>query len=241
MTEKLRTLVTGVASGIGQSVANKLRKRGDNVFGVDHQAGADWVQADLAIAAERKRVIDVALKELGGIDVLVNVAGIFRTTPFGTSTLDDWRSVWSVNLDAPLELMSLVFNSMKTQGFGRVVNITSIHAKYSRQDCLAYDVGKAGLEAATRSFALAGAHFGILANSVAPGFVRTNMSLNDKGIDEADTEEFRVQYVESGRLPLGRASQPGEVAEAVLWLTGRSNSYVTGQALTVDGGLTATF
>lgn len=241
MTEKLRTLVTGVASGIGHSVANSLRERGDTVFGVDNQSGAGWMQADLAIASERQRIVETALKELGGIDVLVNVAGVFRSTPFGSSTLEDWRSLWSVNLDAPLELMSLVFESMKTQGFGRVVNITSIHAKFSRQDCLAYDVGKAGLEAATRSFALAGADYGILANSVAPGFVRTKMSLNEQGIDEADTQEFRVQYVESGRLPLGRASEPGEVAEAVLWLSGRSNSYVTGQSLTVDGGLTATF
>lgn len=241
MTEKLRTLVTGVASGIGHSVANSLRERGDTVFGVDNQSGAGWMQADLAIASERQRIVETALKELGGIDVLVNVAGVFRSTPFGSSTLEDWRSLWSVNLDAPLELMSLVFESMKTQGFGRVVNITSIHAKFSRQDCLAYDVGKAGLEAATRSFALAGADYGILANSVAPGFVRTKMSLNEQGIDEADTQEFRVHYVESGRLPLGRASEPGEVAEAVLWLSGRSNSYVTGQSLTVDGGLTATF
>ena len=241
MTEKLRTLVTGVASGIGHSVANSLRERGDTVFGVDNQSGAGWMQADLAVASERQRIVETALKELGGIDVLVNVAGVFRPTPFGSSTLEDWRSLWSVNLDAPLELMSLVFESMKTQGFGRVVNITSIHAKFSRQDCLAYDVGKAGLEAATRSFALAGADYGILANSVAPGFVRTKMSLNEQGIDEADTQEFRVQYVESGRLPLGRASEPGEVAEAVLWLSGRSNSYVTGQSLTVDGGLTATF
>ncbi|CAB4550279.1 MAG: SDR family oxidoreductase [Actinobacteria bacterium] len=241
MTEKLRTLVTGVASGIGHSVANSLRERGDTVFGVDNQSGAGWMQADLAVASERQRIVETALKELGGIDVLVNVAGVFRPTPFGSSTLEDWRSLWSVNLDAPLELMSLVFESMKTQAFGRVVNITSIHAKFSRQDCLAYDVGKAGLEAATRSFALAGADYGILANSIAPGFVRTKMSLNEQGIDEADTQEFRVQYVESGRLPLGRASEPGEVAEAVLWLSGRSNSYVTGQSLTVDGGLTATF
>jgi 3-oxoacyl-[acyl-carrier protein] reductase len=241
MTEKLRTLVTGVASGIGRSVADSLRERGDKVFGVDYQNGTGWMQADLALAFERQRILDAALKDLGGIDVLVNVAGVFRPTPFGSSSLEDWRSLWSVNLDAPLELMSLVFESMKTQGFGRVVNITSIHAKFSRQDCLAYDVGKAGLEAATRSFALAGADYGILANSVAPGFVRTQMSLNDQGIDEADTQEFRVQYVESGRLPLGRASEPGEVAEAVLWLSGRSNSYVTGQSLTVDGGLTATF
>ena len=240
MTKQLRTLVTGVASGIGASVADALRSRGDRVFGVDFQGG-DWLKADLSVPAERERVIAAALAELAGIDVLVNVAGIYRSTPFGSSDVEDWRKVWAINLEAPLSLMSLAFESMKAQKFGRVVNITSVHANFSRQDALAYDVGKAGLEAATRSFALTGAEHGILANAVAPGFVRTQMSLNDQGVDEADTEEFRSQYVETGRLPLRRASMPNEIAEAVLWLSGRSNTYTTGQTLTVDGGLTATF
>lgn len=241
MTQQLRSLVTGVASGIGASVADALRSRGDQVFGVDYQAGGDWLQADLAVPAERERVIAAALAKLGGIDVLVNVAGIYRSTPFGSSDVEDWRKVWAINLEAPLSLMSLAFESMKAQKFGRVVNITSVHANFSRQDALAYDVGKAGLEAATRSFALTGAEHAILANAVAPGFVRTQMSLNEQGVDEADTEEFRSQYVETGRLPLRRASMPNEIAEAVLWLSGRSNTYTTGQTLTVDGGLTATF
>jgi 3-oxoacyl-[acyl-carrier protein] reductase len=222
-------------------MAQALRDRGDRVFGVDHQPGSGWMQADLSEPAERAKVVKAALEELGGIDVLVNVAGIYRPTPFGSSTLQEWRQVWAINLEAPIELMSLALPSMRSQGFGRVVNITSIHAKLSRQDALAYDVGKAGLEAATRSFALAGAEFGILANSVAPGFVRTQMSLNEDGIDEADTEEFRLQYVETGRLPLRRASNPDEVAELALWLTSVANTYTTGQTITVDGGLTATF
>jgi 3-oxoacyl-[acyl-carrier protein] reductase len=241
LKQQLRTLVTGVASGIGRSVAESLRNRGDAVFGVDYQAGDGWLQADLSVPSERERVVKSALDELGAIDVLVNVAGIYRSTPFGDSSLKDWQSVWAVNLEAPIDLMSQVFDSMKSQGFGRVVNITSVHAKVSRQDALAYDVGKAGVEAATRSFALAGAEFGILANAVAPGFVRTQMSLLENGKDEADTEEFRKQYVETGRLPLRRASQPEEIAESVLWLSGRTNTYITGQTITIDGGLTATF
>jgi 3-oxoacyl-[acyl-carrier protein] reductase len=241
LSQQLRTLVTGVASGIGRSVATALRDRGDTVFGVDYQVGDGWLTADLSVPSERERVVQAALKDLGAIDVLINVAGIYRPTAFGESTLEDWRAVWAINLEAPIDLMSKVFDSMKAQGFGRVVNITSVHAKFSRQDALAYDVGKAGLEAATRSFALAGAEFGILSNSLAPGFVRTQMSLLENGVDEADTEEFRSQYVESGRLPLRRASQPEEIAEAVSFLSGRSNTYITGQTITIDGGLTATF
>ena len=241
LNQQLRTLVTGVASGIGRSAATILRDRGDLVFGVDYQVGDGWMQADLTVPSERERVVQSALEELGEIDVLVNVAGVYRPTPFGESSLKDWQSVWAVNLEAPIDLMSKVFDSMKSQGFGRVVNITSVHAKFSRLDALAYDVGKAGLEAATRSFALAGAEFGILANSLAPGFVRTQMSLLENGVDEADTDEFRSQYVESGRLPLRRASVPEEIAEAISFLSGRSNTYITGQTITIDGGLTATF
>jgi 3-oxoacyl-[acyl-carrier protein] reductase len=241
LNNPLRTVVTGVASGIGLAVANYLTDRGDQVFGIDHQSGSDWFVADLSQANDRIDAMEIAIEQLGGIDVLINVAGIFRSTPVPGSSLDDWRGLWQVNLEAPLELMALALPHMNNQRFGRIVNITSIHANFSRLDCLAYDVGKAGLEAATRSIALAGASFGVLANSVAPGFVRTQMSLNDEGIDEADTKQFKQQYVETGRLPLGRAADPSEVAETVRWLSGYSNSYVTGQVLTVDGGLTATF
>jgi 3-oxoacyl-[acyl-carrier protein] reductase len=130
---------------------------------------------------------------------------------------------------------------MKAQGFGRIVNITSVHSQYAKEDSFAYDVSKAGLEAATRSIALAGAAFGILANSVAPGYVRTKMSLIEDGVDESDTEEFAIDYISSGRLPLGRSSNANEIAEAVCWLSGASNTYITGQVLIADGGLSSTF
>jgi 3-oxoacyl-[acyl-carrier protein] reductase len=157
------------------------------------------------------------------------------------SSIADLRRVWSVNLEAPIELMSLALNQMKEQAFGRVVNVTSVHARFSRKDCLAYDVAKAGLEAATRSAALTGADFGVLVNAVAPGFVRTQMSVNEEGIDEADTDEFHRDFVAHGRLPQMRAAQPGEIAKAVAWLASRDNTYTTGQTITIDGGLTITF
>jgi len=78
-------------------------------------------------------------------------------------------------------------------------------------------------------------------NAVAPGFVRTRMSLRDDGRDETDTESFRSAYVEGGKLPVGRAAQPGEIAHAVAFLAGRDNTYTTGQVLVVDGGLSTTF
>ena len=163
------------------------------------------------------------------------------STPINASGMADFQKVLSINLEAPIELSALVFESMKTQSFGRIVNITSIHSQYAKADCLAYDVSKAGLEAATRSMAVTGAAFGVLANAIAPGYVRTAMSLNQDGVDESDTAEFAKDYIASGRLPLGRAATAQEIAEAVCWLAGSTNTYITGQVLIADGGLSATF
>lgn len=241
MPSELRSIVTGAASGIGKAVFTQLVQRGDRVVGIDVQSGSDWLVADLAQETERLRVMEEAIAQLGGLDVLVNVAGIYRPTPILESSIADLRGVWKVNLEAPIELMSLALREMNKQDFGRVVNVTSVHSRFSRKDCLAYDVAKAGLEAATRSAALTGADFQVLVNAVAPGFVRTQMSLNEDGVDEADTEDFRRDFISRGRLPQMRAAHPEEIAKAVAWLASRDNTYTTGQTITVDGGLTITF
>jgi 3-oxoacyl-[acyl-carrier protein] reductase len=241
MTAPLRCIVTGAANGIGRAVAEQLRERGDIVVGLDREAGDGVVAVDLAVDADRAGAVAEASARLGGLDVLVNVAGIFRGGAIHDSDLDDWRAVWAVDLDAPLDLMRRVSGGMIQQGFGRIVNITSVHARQAQRGCLAYDVAKAGLEAATRSAALDLAAHGVLVNAVAPGFVRTRMSLMDDGRDETDTESFRSVYVDGGKLPVGRAAQPGEIAHAVAFLAGRDNTYTTGQVLVVDGGLSTTF
>lgn len=238
----LRTIVTGASNGIGAAIADRLRARGDWVVGLDREDGHDVVVADLADPDARARGAAAATERLGGgVDVLVTVAGIFRQGSIHDSGFDDWRAVWAVNLDAPLDLMRLLTPGMVTQGFGRIVAITSVHARQAQPGCLAYDVSKAGLEAATRSAALDLAAHGVLANAVAPGFVRTRMSLLPDGTDETDSDAFHQQYVHSGKLPLGRAALPAEVAPAIEFLSSRENTYVTGQVLTVDGGLTMTF
>lgn len=241
MTTALRTIVTGAANGIGAAVAERLRRRGDLVIGLDLEGGRDVVVTDLADPDSRAHGAAIAADRLGGVDVLVTVAGIFRQGAIHDSGFDDWRAVWAVNLDAPIDLMRLLTPGMAEQGFGRIVTITSVHARQAQRGCLAYDVSKAGLEAATRSAALDLASHGVLANAVAPGFVRTRMSRQPDGTDETDTDAFRQQYIASGKLPLGRAALPGDIAPAVDFLSSRENTYTTGQVLTVDGGLTMTF
>ncbi|BAU31189.1 SDR family NAD(P)-dependent oxidoreductase [Microcella alkaliphila] len=238
----LRSLVTGSASGIGAAVVARLRARGDRVVGVDRTpVDADTLVVDLADPAARAGLVGRASEKLGGIDTVICVAGIFRPTPLDDADLDAWRSIWAVNLEAPMDLMAQALPVMRENGFGRIVTISSVHGRFAQRDCIAYDVGKAGLDAATRSVALDGARSGILANSVAPGFVRTPMSLTADGVDETDTTSFRERYGDGGLLPLGRAAHASEVAEVVAWLSGRENGYLTGQVVTVDGGLTSTF
>lgn len=241
MSAPLRTIVTGAANGIGRAVADRLRHRGDIVLGLDREEGDEIVAVDLSSASERARAMAEALATLGGCDVLVNVAGVFRPGSIHDSDLDDWRGVWAVDLEAPMDLMRLASSGMIAQAFGRIVNISSVHARQAQPACIAYDVAKAGLEAATRSAALDLASHGVLVNAVAPGFVRTRMSLLEDGSDETDTAEFRAVYIERGKLPLGRAALPAEVAHAVVFLSDRENTYTTGQVLTVDGGLSTTF
>lgn len=240
-TNPLHSVVSGAANGIGRAVADRLRARGDRVLGLDREPASDSVVVDLAAPADRERAIAEAIARLGRIDVLVNVAGIYRRGSIHDTGLDDWRALWAVDLEAPLDLVHRVAPGMIARGFGRIVNVTSVHARSAQPASLAYDVAKAGLEAATRSAALDLAAHGVLVNAVAPGFVRTRMSVDADGNDETVSEAFRRQYLASGRLPLGRAAMPDEIAPAVDWLSGRENTYVTGQVLTVDGGLTMTF
>jgi 3-oxoacyl-[acyl-carrier protein] reductase len=143
-------------------------------------------------------------------------------------------------MDGPVWLARSAGLRMAARGSGRIVNITSVHATNGEAASLAYDSAKAGLEAATRSLAIELGPRGVLVNSVAPGFVRTRMSVVN-GVDELDSAWFRDIYLGHGKLPLRRPAGPEEVASAVSYLVSADNTYCTGQRMVVDGGLTVTF
>ncbi len=239
LLEGRHALVTGAANGIGKAVADRFRAEGARVSGVDVAPGVEF-QADLA-ETERLRGLVEEVEAAGGpIDVLVSVAGIYEPAPAVDTTLDSYRRVLAVNLDAPVVLAQLTGRGMAERGYGRILSITSIHGQFSEALGLSYDVSKAGLQGATRTLAIELGPQGVLVNAIAPGFVNTNMSIVD-GQNELESEWFKTVYVEHGKLPLRRPAEPSEIAAHVAWLCSEQNTYLTGQVVTVDGGVTVTF
>jgi NAD(P)-dependent dehydrogenase (short-subunit alcohol dehydrogenase family) len=168
------------------------------------------------------------------------VAGIWEPQGSLELSASALRHTLAVNLEAPVLLAAAAARGMADRGYGRIVSVTSVHARVSAMEGLAYDTSKAGLEGATRTLGIELASHGVLVNAVAPGFVASRMSRAGER-DVLETEPFRRTYVEEGRLPLRRSATPAEIADCILWLAGPGNTYVTGQTVTIDGGLTATF
>ena len=238
-----RAIVTGGSHGIGAATVARLRELGAAVAVLDVEPGdrtTGLVQVDLSEPDAVVAAAERAVAELGGVDILVSVAGMSLPSAVVDLDLTAYHRTLAVNLHAPVLLMRELGRHLRRQRYGRIVNVTSIHAAFSEPGSVAYDVSKAGLEAATRTAALELAADGVLVNAVAPGFVATRMSVVD-GKDELEGEEFQEVYVRRARLPLLRAAAPAEIAETITWLASEANTYVTGQVLTVDGGLTARF
>ena len=246
LLEGRAALVTGAANGIGRAIAARLAEEGARVAAVDVEEVPDLgssvhaLRFDLSETDALDGLIAEAEAAIGPLDVLVNNAGIFEPALAVDLMLDSYRHVLAVNLDAPVFLASRAARGMTERGYGRIVNITSIHGRFGEETALSYDVAKGGLEQATRTLAVELSRHGVLVNAIAPGFVATRMSVVD-GKDELQSEWFNDVYVKYGKIPIRRYAMPTEIAEHVAWLGSERNTYVTGQVLTVDGGLTVTF
>jgi NAD(P)-dependent dehydrogenase (short-subunit alcohol dehydrogenase family) len=239
-------LVTGGTHGIGRAIVERFLVEGARVATIAREAPDDlplevrFLPFDLAYASSLPELVAAVESAVGPLDILVNNAGIWRETPALKLEPADWHQVIAANLTAPVLLATLVARGMADRGYGRIVNVTSIHGRFAAESALAYAAAKAGLEQATRNLAVDLASHAILVNAVAPGFISTRLSVMD-GVHERDTDWFQCIYVENARLPLRRHAEPHEVAPSVAWLASEQNTYITGQVLGVDGGLSITF
>jgi NAD(P)-dependent dehydrogenase (short-subunit alcohol dehydrogenase family) len=238
-------VVTGAASGIGRSIAQRFFDEGRSVVGIDiveHSDGSSFplVKLDLANTSQLLEQCRILENGFGSMSALVNVAGIYERIDPSAFSLDAYQRVLTVDLHAPILLSVGAAELMAQRGFGRIVNVTSIHGEFGERGGLAYDTAKAGLNQATRTLALEYSSRGVLFNAVAPGYVETAMSMID-GVLETTTEEFLQTYIKGGKLPIGRPAQPNDISGLVSWLCSADNTYVTGQVIRIDGGLTSTF
>lgn len=235
-------LVTGASSGIGAAIAKEMTDQGATVLGVGRHSGlhSPMLHGDLFNIEELPKLLQDAENMVGEIDILVNCAGAAFGQQLVDLTWDLYDRTLRINLHAPIFLMSMLGKKMFDRGYGRILNITSIHGKLSEPLSTSYDASKGGLESATRTAAIELASGGVLVNALAPGFVATPMSIVD-GVDELESEWFKTIYVENARLPLLRPAQPIEMAKHAAFLCSDQNTYLTGQVITVDGGLSARF
>ena len=239
LLEGRHALVTGAANGIGRAIAERFRAEGATVSGVDVEEGVEY-RFDLARTDELEGLVRDIEQNSGPIHVLCSVAGIFVPVWAVDLTLEQYHRVLAVNLDAPILLAARCSKGMVERGYGRILSITSIHGQRGEEQSLPYDVSKAGLEGGTRTLAIELGPKGILVNALAPGFVNTRMSIVD-GKNELESESFDVVYRRHRKLPLRRAAEPAEIAAHAAWLCSDENTYLTGQVITVDGGVTITF
>ena len=244
-------MITGAASGIGKATAIELSRRGSIVIAIDRNAqlldelshenpSILTFPADVTDTDQLKKIVSQAVDLFGRIDVLVNNAGYSFYERHAESTLEHWRQTMAINIEAMYILTKLVTPHMMENHYGRIVNVSSTQSLQAEGNVGAYAASKGAINAWSRALAVDLAEYNILVNVVAPGAVQTGMSVID-GIDETQTELFQQWYVQQRKIPLARAGKPEEVAKAIAFLCSEECSYITGQTLVVDGGLTITF
>lgn len=228
-----RILVTGALGGIGTAVTRLIESEGGTVFGIDRPetVARSGVHAayglDLTAAGATDRAHELC-RELGGIDGLVNNAGIEYRAELGQHTDEDWSRVMAVNLDVPFRLSRDLAGLLQAGPDAAIVNICSI-AVTGFAGQVAYDASKGGLQTLTRSLAVELGPDGIRANAVCPGFIDTPM------LDTGSLRDLATK-VACG-LPLRRLGIPDDIGHAVVWLLSGRSRYITGQSLYVDGGM----
>ena len=237
-------LVTGGSRGIGHAIAIKLAEQGANIAFTYHSSAeraakveeelkaigveAKGYQSNAASFSAAEQLISDVVENFGGIHVVVNNAGITRDNLILRMTEEQWDEVITTNLKSAFNICKHVTKTMMRQREGSIINISSIVGLTGNAGQTNYAASKAGMIGFTKAFAKELSSRNVRCNAIAPGFIETEMT--DKLDDKVKTEF-------ASRIPLGRYAKPEEVADVVLFLASKMSSYVTGQTISVCGGL----
>ena len=251
MSERV-AIVTGGASGIGRATAETLARGGNRVVVADlnETAGKElvntinghFVKVDLSQRADCKRLVDETLSHYGEVQILINNAGFQHIDPIEVFPEDTWDKMLGVMLTAPFLLTKYVWSAMKTCGWGRIINIASIHGRVASPFKSAYITAKHGLIGLTRTAALEGGEHGITVNAICPAYVRTPL-VESQSADQARTRGISIEdVVEQVMLEpaaIKRLITPEEVAALVVYLCSEAAGAITGADWAIDLGWTA--
>ena len=230
-----KVFVTGASRGIGRAIALAFKAEGAWVIGTRTIAGdaaddacQEWVVADFSDIEQIKTCAEY-LRRLAP-DVLINNAGINKIAPFTEIAPEDFQLIQQVNVFAPFMLCQAALQAMVAKRWGRIVNISSIWGKISKEQRASYSTSKFALDGMTIALSAEHSVNGIVANCIAPGFIDTELTrrvLGDAGIQSLVSA-----------VPVRRLGQADEIARLVLWLSSDENTYMVGQNIAIDGGFT---
>ena len=249
-----KVIVTGGSRGIGAGIVKRLFNEGAEVIIADieeeqakklikdlNTKKINFVRTNLSEEDEIIKLIDFAKNHWGSIDILINNAGIEDGFMLSDQSYKKYKKTMSINLDAPFLCSKYALPLLEKSNSGRIIMITSIQGVRGHKGNISYNTAKGGLINMTRVLAVELAEKNILVNSVAPGFINTNMSVMKDGSLEWDTDWFKDVYLKYEKLPMRRYGHPDDIAGAVFFFCSEDSKYVTGQTLLVDGGVSATF
>ncbi len=217
-------LVTGGRRGIGAAIVAEFEHRGISVLAPGRE------ELDLSDAKSLERYLASRSDTKAPVDILVNNAGINIINALEDISQESWLSMLQVNLSAPFRLAQAIVPNMRKQGWGRIINISSIFGIVTRQHRAVYSATKAALAGLTRTMAVELGRENVLVNCVAPGYVETELTRQNNS--QEDLERI------AATIPMGRLAQPEEIAKVVAFLCSDDNTYITGQVVVADGGFT---
>ncbi|WP_007024091.1 3-hydroxybutyrate dehydrogenase [Saccharomonospora iraqiensis] len=237
-------LVTGGAGGIGRACVETLARAGATVHLVDVDRAAVDVAREYDAVAHVADLTDPGAVDTvpGDVDILVNNAGVQHIAPIPELSAERFTRIQQLMVTTPFQLMRRCLPAMSARGWGRIVNISSVHGVRASPYKAAYVAAKHGLEGLNKVAALEAAPYGVTSNCVAPGYVRTGL-VADQVADQARSrgidEDAVVDEVFLRNTAVKRLIEPEEVAAVVLWLCGDHAAYLTGTSIPLDGGWTA--